>query len=105
VINKEDAEIGQTVYPRAFTKQAPRECYLGLAAVLVSVDEWPMVIVRIFDDPDQPRGREIKLHRDNVGLHRKTVKREKDGDRVGGTEGPMARVPVLGKPVQHPVLF
>jgi hypothetical protein len=103
MINQYDAEIGETVWLRASTKAAPRECHLGLAAVLVDVStDWPMVTVNV-PDATRPEGvRPVKVHRQNVGLRPKVVKREKGGDQVGGgTEdnAPERKVRVLGKPV------
>lgn len=102
MIKIEDAEPGDTVYLRPSTKQAPLECYLGLAAVLVDAKtDWPMVKVNV-PDATQPEGvKEMLIHKQNIGLNPKTVKREKGGDQVGGgTEdaAPERKVRVLGKP-------
>lgn len=97
MLNKEDVEIGATVYPRPTTKTARRECYLGLAAVLVSTDAWPMVKVRIFDDIDLPEGRTVDLHKDDVGLTRRTVKKEKHGDAVGSDDDGGVKVRKMGR--------
>lgn len=103
-----EAELGTTVWLRPFTKQAPAECYARLAAVVVSYDRWPMVLVRVFPtaelrpgyDPD--RGKEMLIHRDNIGLNPKTVKREKGGDRVGSEEDePGRRIRTMGTPVPN----
>lgn len=106
MINQEDAELGQSVWLRPATKQAPPECYRRLAAVLVSYDKWPMVLVRVFPtselrpgyNPDI--GKEMLVHRDNVGLNPKVIKREKGGDMVGSIDdAPERKVRVLGRPV------
>lgn len=101
MIDQHDAEIGATVYLRPGTKTAPGVCYRRLAAVLVSVDKWPLVTVRVFESPDEPRGREIDLHRLNVGIRRKTAAKQKEGDGRTSAE-PAAPVRILGRP--HPPL-
>jgi hypothetical protein len=103
MINQDDAEIGATVWLRAHTKVAPPECYLRLAAVLVDVKaEWPMVKVRVFDAKAPDEGREIKVHRDNIGLNPKVVKKEKGGDMVGSAEdGPAGKIRTMGTPVPN----
>lgn len=97
--NPDDAEEGATVYLRPQTKQAPTVCYKRLAAVLVSTSKWPFVTVRIFDSPDEPRGREIDIHRDNVGLRRKIEPRTKEGDGQQNDGGSA----MVGKPLASPV--
>lgn len=101
-MNKQDeAEPGDTVYLRASTRQAPRECWAGLAAVLVDAKtHWPRVLVNV-PDTTQPYGvKELLVHRANIGLNPKTVKKSKGGDQIGGGEdGPKVKVRTLGKPV------
>lgn len=98
--DKGEAEIGQTVYLRPQTKQAPTVCYQRLAAVVVSYDAWPYVLVRVFDQPGNERGRETQIHRLNIGLHRKTTATDKTGgDSVQGDEGPK----MVGKRIAIPV--
>lgn len=98
MINQEDAALGTTVFLRPTTKLAIRECYQRLAAVLVSYERWPMVLVRVFDEPDNPYGREITVHRDNIGLRRKTKQREQ-GD---GANQPESRSGMVGRPFAKP---
>lgn len=95
--NQSEADVGVTVYLRPTTRQAPAECYKRLPAVVVSYDQWPMVQVRIFDTVE---GRLLTVHRDNIGLRRKTVKREHHGDGVGQEGTPPEPTRVLGRPVK-----
>lgn len=99
---QQDAEIGQSVWLRPHTKQAPAECYARLAAVIVSYRDWPMVRVRVFDKKDPEEGREIRVHRDNIGLNPKTVKKDKGGDMVGSHDGEAGRkIKTMGTPIPN----
>lgn len=100
MIKETDAEPGDTVYLRPNTKTAGADCVRLAAAILVDAkSEWPIVIVNV-PDADQPEGvRTIKVHRIDVGLNPKVVKREKGGDQVGGGEAAPTKVRVMGKPV------
>lgn len=93
VINKEDAEIGQTVHLRPHTKVAPPACYRRLAASVVSYARWPMVAVWL---PDEKR--EIDVHRDNIGLHPagNKAQEKKAGDQAGGGR-PDRKIPLMPK--------
>lgn len=113
MINQDDAEVGGTVYLRPTTKQAPRECYLRLAAVIVSYVGWPMVTVRVFDVPNDGYGREITVHRDNIGIRRKT-KEKTQGDGQNAGEVGKSNIRPFARPVkpidpesgyEEPVLF
>lgn len=95
-----EAEIGATVYLRPTTKQAPRICWLQLAAVVVSYEAWPMVVVRVFRAEDDGRGSEHRVHKDNIGLRRKTAVKEKGGDTTQQhDEGPG----MIGRRIARPV--
>lgn len=97
MINKDDREIGETVWLRPQTKQAPRECYQRLAAVLRSVDAWPLVEVWI-----TVLNKSLVVHRDNVSLRPPTItgKKEKGGD--GSNRAEETRVQPAFRP--HPPL-
>jgi hypothetical protein len=99
VLDQGEIPIGQTGFLRPQTKQASAECYARLAAVIVSYDEWPYVWVRVFDQPGNGHGREIKVHRDNIGKRRRTAQRDKGGDMAGGDDQP-APTP---KPRKHEI--
>jgi hypothetical protein len=87
VNSKTDAEIGQKVYLKPTTKTAPRECYSGLAAELVSTDAWPYVYVTI-DSLNSNGSNTLRVHRLNVVLHPPgfTAKKSNDGDGQNSTE-------------------
>jgi hypothetical protein len=57
-----------------------------------------MVQVRIFDTVE---GRLLTVHRDNIGLRRRTVKKEKQGDRAGNNDD--APTGMVGKPIGRPL--
>jgi hypothetical protein len=102
VNSKSDAEIGQVVYLKPTTKTAPRECYRGLAAELVSVDDWPYVYVAI---DIQPSGgaNTLRVHRLNVVLHPPgfTTKKSSEGDGQNSAE-PERKIKPAFRP--HPAL-
>lgn len=96
--DQSEAQVGTTVYLRPTTKQAPAECYRRLAAVVVSYSAWPIVEVRIFDSVE---GRLLRVHRDNIGLRRKTIKKDKQGDMTGNVDD--AASSMVGKPIGRPL--
>lgn len=101
-----DAEIGDTVYLKPTTRTAPRECYLGLAVRLLSVEFWPRVDVLL------PDGRHMVLHRLNVVLHPPGFTLKKQGDGANQVEMEMVVKPAFRphKPLsdgdwEEPMLF
>lgn len=85
--SKTDAEIGQLVYLAPKTKTAPRECYLGLAAELVSTDDWPYVYVAV-NIQSSGGANTLRVHRLNVVLHPPgfTAKKSTEGDGQNSAE-------------------
>lgn len=100
MLDKGQVEPGTTVWLRAGTKTAPAICYTGMSAVFVSDDHWPYVTVRVFEAGNDGHGRETDLHKDNIRLTRKTIKKDKQGDMAGSNVDENAKPP---KPRKHAI--
>jgi hypothetical protein len=76
--NKEDANVGDTVFLTPRSKQAPRICYGRYAVTVTSLADWPYVTVQL-------NGAAHNIHRDNINKSASKVgKTRSDGDGVGG---------------------
>lgn len=103
--DREEVQVGQTVYLYPQTKQADADCYAQRVAEVISPLKayWPKVHVQ-WDHPTESRKVSRLVHKDNIRLKPPSAAKSNEGDATTDHEVQHAQARPLGKPVVHELI-